>query len=75
MVQGLSLCTPLMIYGGLLFFPEQIIYFVWSIMDYDIIGKLWTYHNDSTHCYIVGLTYDIIDGLNYDIIARIIDNL
>jgi hypothetical protein len=31
--------------------------------DHDIISKLWTYHNDSTHCYIKGLTNDIIDQI------------
>jgi hypothetical protein len=33
--------------------------------DYDIIGKLWTYHNNSTHCYIKGFNYDIIVHNNF----------
>ncbi len=43
--------------------------------DYDIIGKLWTYHNNSTHSHIKGLTYDtsiivqIIVNIIYDIIC------
>jgi hypothetical protein len=41
-------------------------------MDYDIIGKFWTYHNDSTHCCIIGLTYDIIVQIIVNIIIVII---
>ena len=45
--------------------------------NYDIIGKFWTYHNDSSHCYIKGLTYDIIVHIIvkiiYDIIYDIIE--
>jgi hypothetical protein len=44
-------------------------------MDYDIIGKLWTKNNESTHCYIIGLTYviivQIIVHIIYDIICMI----
>jgi hypothetical protein len=44
-------------------------------MDYDIIGKLWISNNDSTHDYIICLTYEIvvhiIVNIIYDIISMI----
>ena len=71
-VQGSSLCSPHSKYGVLHFFLANHIFY----KDYDIIGKLWTYHKDSTHCYIKGLTYDIIVhiivNIIYDIIVMIL---
>jgi hypothetical protein len=63
--------------------PKDVVHFTFFLgisyffnKDYDIIGKLWTYHNDSTQCYIKGLTYDIIVhiivNIIYDIIGMIL---
>ena len=43
--------------------------------DYDIIGKLWTYHNEYTRCYIKDLTYEIIVNIIVNIIYDIIGML
>ncbi len=67
-VNGPSLCTPHYIWR-FTFFPEQIIQ---MYKDYDIIGKLWTYHNDSTHCDFKDLIYDIIVQIIVNIIYDII---
>ena len=59
-------------YGVLHFFLSKSYFY----KDYDIIGKLWTYHNDYTRCYIKDLTYDIIVhiivNIIYDIIGMIL---
>ena len=66
-------CAPPTLCMVFYFFPwaNHIFY-----KDYDIIGKLWTYHNNSRHCYIKGLTYDIIVhiivNIIYDIIVMIL---
>jgi hypothetical protein len=36
------------------FFTWANLFYMWTM----IIAKFWTYHNNSTHCYIIGLTYD-----------------
>ena len=67
-VQGSSLCTLHICMVFYIFSWANHIFY----KDYDIIGKLWTYHNDYTRCYIKDLTYDIIVNIIVNIIYDII---
>ena len=41
-------------------------------MDCDVIGRLWTENDNSTHCDSIGFTYDIIVQIIVNIIYDII---